>query len=64
MAGFTPFEREEISPVLTPVFMEVLLNALVDVDYVEMRDGGASRDRQEAAEQARNRVGAGRPGTR
>jgi len=36
---FTAFEREEISPPLTAVFMEVLLNALVDVGYVEMRDG-------------------------
>ena len=41
LARFTPFEREEISPILTPVFMEVLFNALVDVGYVEMRDGGA-----------------------
>lgn len=39
LSKFTPFERDEISPPLTPVFMEVLLYALADVGYVEMRDG-------------------------
>jgi uncharacterized repeat protein (TIGR04076 family) len=39
LAKFTPFERDDISPPLTPVFMEVLLNALADVGYVEMKDG-------------------------
>jgi hypothetical protein len=38
---FTTFEREEIAPVLTPVFIEVLLDALEDVKYIEMRDGKA-----------------------
>jgi len=40
LAGFTPFERDEISPSLTPVFMEVMVHALADVGYVEVRDGG------------------------
>jgi uncharacterized repeat protein (TIGR04076 family) len=38
---FSPFEREEIAPVLTPVFIEVLLDALQDVSYIEVRDGRA-----------------------
>jgi uncharacterized repeat protein (TIGR04076 family) len=38
---FTPFEREEISPPLTPVFMEVLFDALQDVGYIELREGRA-----------------------
>jgi len=38
---FTQFQREEIAPVLTPVFIEVLLDALEDVNYVEIRDGKA-----------------------
>ena len=36
---FTPFEREKISPPLTPVLMEVLLDALADMRYIEIRDG-------------------------
>ncbi len=38
---FTPFERDEISPPLTTVFLEVMLNALADVNYVQVRDGKA-----------------------
>lgn len=38
---FTQFEREEIAPPLTPVFIEVLLDALQDVNYIEIRDGRA-----------------------
>jgi len=37
---FTPFERDEISPMLTPPFLEVMLTALVDMDYAVMKDGG------------------------
>jgi uncharacterized repeat protein (TIGR04076 family) len=36
---FTEFEREEISPVLTPVFLDVLLDALADMEYVKILDG-------------------------
>jgi uncharacterized repeat protein (TIGR04076 family) len=36
---FTEFEREKISPPLTPVLLEVLLDALVDMNYIEIRDG-------------------------
>ena len=36
---FTEFERGKISPPLTPVLMEVLLDALTDMKYVEIRDG-------------------------
>ena len=38
---FTQFQREEIAPVLTPVFIGVLLDALEDVNYIETRDGRA-----------------------
>lgn len=38
---FTQFQREEIAPVLTPAFIEVLLDALEDVNYIEIRDGKA-----------------------
>jgi uncharacterized repeat protein (TIGR04076 family) len=38
---FTPFEREDIAPVLTPAFIEVMLDSLEDVDYIEVRDGKA-----------------------
>ena len=41
-AKFTPFERENISPPLTPVLTEVLLEALVDMKYIEIRDSRAS----------------------
>ena len=38
---FTSFQRDKISPPLTPVFFEVLLSSLVDMNYVEIRDGKA-----------------------
>jgi uncharacterized repeat protein (TIGR04076 family) len=38
---FTEFERDKISPPLTPVLLEVLLDALVDMNYIEIRDGRA-----------------------
>lgn len=38
---FTQFEREEIAPVLTSVFLHVLLEALEDVKYIDVRDGRA-----------------------
>ena len=38
---FTEFEREEISPPLTPVLVEVLLEALLDTDYIQIQDGKA-----------------------
>ena len=41
LGRFTDFEREEIAPVLTPVFIEVLLDALEDVKYIEIQDGRA-----------------------
>jgi len=41
LGRFTQFQREEIAPVLTPAFIEVLLDALEDVNYVEIRDGKA-----------------------
>ncbi len=41
LGRFTPFEREEIAPKLTPVFLGVLLEALEDVKYIEVRDGRA-----------------------
>jgi uncharacterized repeat protein (TIGR04076 family) len=36
---FTEFEREDISPPLTPVLLDVLLEALCDMDYITIRDG-------------------------
>jgi uncharacterized repeat protein (TIGR04076 family) len=41
LGEFTEFEREEISPPLTPVFVEVLLEALVDMEYIKVEDGKA-----------------------
>jgi uncharacterized repeat protein (TIGR04076 family) len=38
---FTPFEREKISPPLTPVLVKVLLDALADMNYIEIREGRA-----------------------
>ncbi len=35
---FTEFERDEISPPLTPVFLEVMLEALLDMNYIEIHD--------------------------
>ena len=41
LSRFTEFEREKISPPLTPVFLEVIMDALTDMNYVEIRDGRA-----------------------
>ena len=37
---FTPFERDEISPMLTLPFLEVMLSALIEMDYVVLKDEG------------------------
>jgi len=36
---FTTFQKEDISPPLTPVLAEVLLGALEDMDYITITDG-------------------------
>ena len=41
LGKFTEFEREEISPPLTPVLVEVLLEALADMDYIKITEGKA-----------------------
>jgi uncharacterized repeat protein (TIGR04076 family) len=41
LGRFTDFEREKISPPLTPALMDALLEALVDMDYIEVREGRA-----------------------
>jgi uncharacterized repeat protein (TIGR04076 family) len=41
LGKFTEFEREEISPPLTPVLTEVLLEALSDMDYIIIKNGEA-----------------------
>jgi uncharacterized repeat protein (TIGR04076 family) len=38
---FSDFERESISPPLTPVLVEVLLESLCDMQYVVIKDGKA-----------------------
>lgn len=38
---FTEFEKNEISPPLTPVLVEVILDALIDMSYIEIKDGKA-----------------------
>jgi hypothetical protein len=38
---FTDFEKNDISPRLTPVLLEVLIEALVDMKYIEVREGRA-----------------------
>ncbi len=38
---FTEFEREEVSPPLTPVLLQVLLEALEDMEYINIQDGKA-----------------------
>jgi len=38
---FTEFERDEIGPPLTPALLDVMLDALTDMRYVEIRDGKA-----------------------
>jgi uncharacterized repeat protein (TIGR04076 family) len=35
---FTEFERHEIGPVLTPVLLDVMLEALTDMKYIESRE--------------------------
>jgi hypothetical protein len=37
---FTDFERHEIGPILTPVLLDVLLEALTDMKYTETRKDG------------------------
>lgn len=37
---FSVFERDEISPRLTPALMEVMLKGLEDVGYIEIREDG------------------------
>ena len=37
--GFSKWEREVIYPVLTPLVLELLLDELVEVNYIEIRDG-------------------------
>ena len=37
---FTDFERNDIGPVLTPVLLEVMLEALTDMKYIEARENG------------------------
>ncbi len=39
LTRFSVFEKEEIAPVLTPTFVDVILDALEDVNYIEVRDG-------------------------
>jgi hypothetical protein len=36
---FSEWEREEIYPPLTPLILEFLLDELVEVNYIEIRDG-------------------------
>ena len=36
---FTEFQRDKISPRLTPLLLQVLMEALVDMKYVEIRNG-------------------------
>ena len=38
---FTEFERDEIGPPLSPALLDVMLDALTDMKYVEIRDGRA-----------------------
>ena len=39
LGSFTEFARDEVSPPLTPVFVEVLLEALEDMGYVTIAEG-------------------------
>lgn len=41
VSRFTDFEREEISPPLTPILMEILMEALTDMKYIDVRDDKA-----------------------
>lgn len=36
---FSDFEKNGIAPLLTPVFLQVLMEALEDMNYIEVRDG-------------------------
>jgi uncharacterized repeat protein (TIGR04076 family) len=38
---FTVFEKEEISPRLTHAFFDIMLNALIDINYIEIKNGKA-----------------------
>ena len=38
---FSEWEREEIYPPLTPVNVQLMLDELAEVDYIELRDGKA-----------------------
>jgi len=42
LAAFSPFEREEVSPILTPALVKVLMNGLEDVGYIEIGEDGAA----------------------
>lgn len=37
---FTAFEKDDISPTLTPPFLEVMVNALLETDYVTLKENG------------------------
>jgi uncharacterized repeat protein (TIGR04076 family) len=41
LSKFSEFEREVVSPPLTPVLLQVLLEALSDLEYIKIRDGKA-----------------------
>ncbi len=38
---FTDFEKDKISPPLTPVLLEILMEALTDMGYIDIREGMA-----------------------
>ena len=40
LSRFSEFERNEIGPVLTPVLLEVILEALTDMKYIESQEKG------------------------
>ena len=42
LGRFTSFEKDDISPPLTPVLLQVLLEALYDMGYVKIHDGRAT----------------------
>jgi len=41
ISRFSDFQRNEISPPLTPAFIDVLLAALADMDYIVIEEGKA-----------------------
>jgi len=41
LTKFTAFQKENISPPLTPVLAQVLLEALEDMDYIIIQDNKA-----------------------